>query len=199
MYSETYDYYLLLPMKTATTHVSWVFRYFDFLNYTRITLDDGTKKDFQNVSIMQTHDCYIPDEITNPKSIITTRNPYYRILSYFLFTQNPYVFETPSPESFTEYLKSLPDKKGVIDTLFAGIDSNPTHVIRQETLYEDYCKIDFIKNSDLNEMGILRKICDKRINENRHSVNKSDYLTEYNKELIYDIMKPIFEKFGYDK
>ena len=35
IYSKTFDFYLILPMKSGTVTASWIFTYFDFQTYTR--------------------------------------------------------------------------------------------------------------------------------------------------------------------
>jgi hypothetical protein len=68
-----------------------------------------------------------------------------------------------------------------------------------ENAYEDYIKIPFVNDSILNKSGVLKEIIQKKLNETYTKVNKEEYLTEKNKELIYNFLKNQFELFGYEK
>ena len=198
MYYNTHNTCVLMPMKTASTHVSWVLKYFDFESHVRIFYDDGTHKDFTN-SHVQPHDCFIPEELVNPKTILTVRNPYERILSFFLFTRNYLLNKNVSPSDFSYFLNGLNDESNDFKQLNFVIEVPPTYIIRKENLYEDYCKINFINESDLNHLGILQKMCVKKINKTNLEIEKEDFLTSENKSIIYKLFKPHFHLFGYEK
>ncbi len=192
IYSKTFDFYLILPMKSGTITASWIFTYFDFQTYTR-KLDTNTE--FANPAISTVHSFYLPPEVSDHKIIMTARNPYDRFLSRFLFT---WTKETqPTPEDFNEHITTSIEKLNPMYIIPDGI--NPTYIIHLETLYEDYMKIPFVKESNLNKSGVLNEILEKRINENRFKVDKEKFLTERNKELIYGFMKNQFQLFGYEK
>lgn len=195
IYSKIFDHYLILPMKTGTVHASWIFTYFDFYTYTRNFDSDGNFKEVPNPAMSAVHSYYIPPEIENPKIIVTTRNPYDKVLSRFLFTWT---------------LNSTPTYQDFLNNILASIHHNnpmliypseliPTYTIKLENMYEDYMRIPFIKDSNLNKTGILLEMCNKKINEARIKVKKEDFLTEETKELIYNFLKNQFELFGYEK
>ena len=74
----------------------------------------------------------------------------------------------------------------------------PNFVIRRENLLEDLLKIDFIKYSKLNESGILEEMCSRNINSSP-SLLIENYISEENKEKIYETLKTEFEIGGYEK
>lgn len=195
IYSRTYDYYLILPMKTGTVNASWIFTYFDFYTYTRNFDSDGNFKEISNPAMSAVHSYYIPPENPNPKIIVTARNPYDKVLSKFLFnwTRN----EPPTYQDFlNNILNSIQHNNPM---LIYPPELIPTYSIRLENMYEDYMKIPFVKDSNLNKSGILLEMCNKKINEARIKVNKDDFLTQEAKDLIYIFLKNQFELFDYQK
>lgn len=198
MYSKTHNTCVLMPMKTASTHVSWVLKYFDFETYIRVFYDGDTHKDFVN-SHVQPHDCYIPEELENPKTILTVRNPYERTLSFFLFMRNYLQNKNVLPSDFRYFLENLKNKNNDFEQLNFKINTPPTYIIRQENLYEDYCKIDFINESDLNHLGILQRMSNKKINNSNIEIKKDEFLDSENKSIIYGLFESHFLSFGYEK
>lgn len=194
-YSKTYDYYAVYPMKNASSSTFWILRYFDFINYERNERIIGG--DLPQDNFIQSHKCYIPEEIIEPKIIMPVRNPYNRLLSFFLFTQS-YEDRTKT-EKFTEYLEKIKSDKSKYEHLYWGYNLNPTHIVRVENMYEDLCNIPFINQSDLNQFGILKKMCDKKVNSSTFYGDKENYLNHFNKSLIYELFEPHFNKFGYEK
>jgi hypothetical protein len=98
---------------------------------------------------------------------------------------------------FENYILTSIEKQN--HTVIFPNEIKPTYIIHSENLYEDYLKIPFVENSNLNKSGVLKEILSKKINEGRIKVNKPDYLTDKNKELIYSFLKNQFELFGYEK
>lgn len=195
IYSKTFDYFLVLPMKTASTTATWVFTYFDFCTYSRVFSEDGNFKEIPNPAISMLHSFYVPPEIEAPKIIITTRNPYHKTLSNFLFRWKK--DEMPTPIDFENFIINAIEHND--HTLTFPDNINPTHIIQMENVYEDYLKIPFVKNSKLNSTGILQEFLEKNINQNLIKVDKDKFLTEKNKEMIYSFLTNQFEIFGYQK
>ncbi len=195
IYSTTHDYYLVLPMKTASTTAGWIFTYFDFIVYTRNFSDDNSFIEFPNPSMSHIHSYYLPPEIENHKIIVTARNPYEKTLSRFL---HAWIKETnPTPSDFEKYI--INSAQNPNDSVTFPDDIIPNHIIHSENLFEDYIKIPFIKDSNLAKSGVLKEILEKRINKGRVEVDKEKFLTDKNKEIIYSFTKNQFELFGYEK
>lgn len=195
IYSKTQDFYLILPMKTGTVTASWIFTYFDFQTYTRNFDSNGNYTEFANPAMSAVHSFYLPQEVTNPKIIITARNPYDRILSRFLFTWTKNYL--PNPKDFENHIIKSIEINNPMDVIPDNI--KPEYIVRLENLYEDYMKIHFIQSSNLTKSGILKDFLEKKINENRLKVDRNQFLTQVNKELIYSSFKNQFELFGYEK
>jgi len=195
IYSKTQDFYLILPMKTGTVTASWIFTYFDFQTYTRNFGSNGNYTEFANPAMSAVHSFYLPQEVTNPKIIITARNPYDRILSRFLFTWTKNYL--PNPKDFENHIIKSIEINNPMDKIPDNI--KPEYIVRLENLYEDYMKIHFIQSSNLTKSGILKDFLEKKINENRLKIDRNEFLTQVNKELIYSSFKNQFELFGYEK
>lgn len=195
IYSKTFDCFLILPMKTGTVTASWIFTYFDFYTITRNFDEQGNYKEFSNAAMSAVHSFYLPPEVSDPKIIVTVRNPYDKMLSRFLFGWTKE--SNPTPSDFENFIQTSIEKQN--PTVTFPDEIKPTYIIHSENLYEDYLKIPFVENSNLNKSGVLKEILNKKINEGRIKVNKLDFLTDNNKELIYSFLKNQFELFGYEK
>ena len=195
IYSKTHDYYLVLPMKTASTAAAWIFTYFDFFAYSRKFDENNDFVDLPNPALTMVHSFYLPPEVNNPKIIMTTRNPYDRFLSKFIFSWlKP---EPPSVSDFDSYvIKSIENDSPIFNY---PDNINPTYVIHLENAYEDYMKIPFVADSNISKSGVLKEVLGKKMNESRFKLNKDEFLNQKNKELIYSYMKNQFEPFGYEK
>lgn len=195
IYSKTLDYYLILPMKTGTVTASWIFAYFDFFTYSRKFDENNDFVELPNPALTMVHSFYLPPEVNNPKIIMTTRNPYDRFLSKFIFSWLK--SEPPSVSDFDSYvIKSIENDSPIFNY---PDNINPTYVIHLENAYEDYMKIPFVADSNISKSGILKEVLGKKMNESRFKLNKDEFLNQKNKELIYSYMKNQFESFGYEK
>lgn len=195
IYSKTLDYYLILPMKTGTVTASWIFAYFDFFTYSRKFDENNDFVELPNPALTMVHSFYLPPEVNNPKIVMTTRNPYDRFLSKFIFSWLK--SEPPSVSDFDSYvIKSIENDSPIFNY---PDNINPTYVIHLENAYEDYMKIPFVADSNISKSGILKEVLGKKMNESRFKLNKDEFLNQKNKELIYSYMKNQFESFGYEK
>lgn len=195
IYSKTLDYYLILPMKTGTVTASWIFTYFDFFTYSRKFDENNDFVELPNPALTMVHSFYLPPEVNNPKIVMTTRNPYDRFLSKFIFSWLK--SEPPSVSDFDSYvIKSIENDSPIFNY---PDNINPTYVIHLENAYEDYMKIPFVADSNISKSGILKEVLRKKMNESRFKLNKDEFLNQKNKELIYSYMKNQFESFGYEK
>jgi hypothetical protein len=75
----------------------------------------------------------------------------------------------------------------------------PDYFIRQENLYDDYVKIPFVRDSKLNECGILKELCDRKINKGPNKKPIKDYYNQETADIIYLNYKEYFDLCGYDK
>jgi hypothetical protein len=75
----------------------------------------------------------------------------------------------------------------------------PDYFIRQEHLFEDYSKIPFIQNSDFYKSGLLKELCETKINHNKNTYDFRDYYDEMTADLVYYNFSKYFDLLGYDK
>jgi len=196
--SEKYNSFIWAPMKTASSHSSFVFAHFDFVNVTE-NLDTGVIINHSADNLNFGHSLHFPPNHSNMSFICTMRHPYYRCFSIF---NRKFMGSTKKPEikEFEEFFHERIE----IDTEFTQTTNMfdlrvPDFVLRAENLYEDYLKIPFILNSKLYECGILEDICNRKINKGSETLDIEKYLTSSVKEKIYKMFQSHFELFGYQK
>jgi hypothetical protein len=90
-------------------------------------------------------------------------------------------------------------KNSLFDDINKFNERTPDFLIRTETIYDDLLKIPFIKNSKLNQCGILEEMCRKKINSSFESEEDEKLLSLEIKTKIYSFFKPHFEIFNYSK
>ena len=78
----------------------------------------------------------------------------------------------------------------------------PDYAIRLEHLYEDWIKIPFVANHELNLSGELKNLCQIKINNSPNST-KIDYWKQYYDQSLADSVyysqPETFDLFGYDR
>lgn len=77
----------------------------------------------------------------------------------------------------------------------------PDYAIRIENLYEDWIKIPFVKNHELNLSGELKKLTETKLNSRPNL--EGDYWKKYYNQSLADLVfynhPNTFELFGYDR
>jgi len=196
--SEKHKFFLWLPAKTATTLAVIIFNHFDF----RRTICDYSRKIIRQQDdhlLPHTHSDSLFLGHENYELILTTRNPYSLIVSFYEFLSSqgePDRIRKNFP-SFEEFVVVRYNTN--VNKLPSLHERVPDYIIRQENLFEDYLKIPFIKDSKLNQSGILEELCQKQVNRGPH---RKPYNQFYNQELadfIYINYKEHFDLCGYDK
>lgn len=193
---------LWLPLRTASSHASWVFAHFDFIPYltnekNELILDIASDK------IHFGHELGLPPNNSEMTLICTARNPYERVFSYFnrqFLGRNV----RPTQEEFEKFVNDLIENKTNFIKFFnkpliSLSERTPDYLIRKESMYEDYLKIPFVRDSKLVSCGILEEMCQRKINDNSSSYDSSDYYTQHIKDSVYTFMKLEFDTFGYAK
>ena len=193
---------LWLPMRTASTHASWVFAHFDFMSYLTNKKDE-LMIDLISDKIHFGHELGLPPSHNSMSLISTARNPYERVFSYF---NRQFLGRNikPTQGEFEKFIQDLIENKTNFIKFFTKpvqslIERVPDYIIRKENMYEDYLKIPFVKDSKLVSCGILEEMCNRKINDNAVSYNSSDFYTDHIRNQIYDFFKVEFDVFGYSR
>lgn len=195
--SEKYNSFLWLPPKTASSTLSWILAFFDFSHFIEI---DGNLKFFKDNLIHFGHETHFPPNYEKMSFILSTANPYDRVFSLFKMGHLERQ-EKITKEDFNTFL----EKQVITNKNFNWIisetlgDRNPTFIIKKENLYGDLLKIPFISESNLNQCGILKEMCNKKINSSFEMKYRDELLDNQNKNLIYDFFKKDFDYFKYSK
>jgi hypothetical protein len=77
----------------------------------------------------------------------------------------------------------------------------PDYFLKTESLYEDYLKIPFIKNHEINQSGELEKLCKEKMNSSPTILENywKKFYDQDMADLVYYNNVNNFELFGYDK
>lgn len=212
--SEKHKTFVWLPPKCATHLISWVLSYFEFSSIAINTDTNQTHRILGNEKIHFGHNTVLPPNHNELSFICVIRHPYQRVLSMYQYAhqvskvfmhQVENNFETANVDNFEKFINDTIVKNGQENnSTFFGFSETikhrmPNYIVKTENLYEDLIKIPFIKESDLNNSGILKNFCDRKINKSFIQLNPEEYLTPHIKEIIYNISSDHFDLFGYEK
>ena len=204
--SEKHKTFVWLPSKCATHLISWVLSYFEFSSISMNMDTNQIHRVLPNQTTHFGHNTILPPNHNELSFICSIRHPYQRVLSMYQFMhQSQKSFETPNVANFEKFInKTIVNNKQESNFTFFGFsetfkDRMPNYIIKTENLYEDLIKIPFIKESDLNNSGVLKNFCNKKINESSNKLNPEEYLTPQIKEIIYNFSSDHFNLFGYEK
>lgn len=185
--SEKHNCFLWFPVKTASSHAAHVLGHFEFSHvrsdyYRRIIQSKtDTLHHHHGLSLFDGHEDY--------KLITTVRNPYSRMVSLY-----EWMSVSRDIESFEVFMGDY--KKNPVQPIFEK--RIPDYALRQENLFDDYLKIPFVRNSELNESGILKELCDKKINKGRERKPVKDYYNQDTANIVFTNYREYFDLFGYD-
>jgi hypothetical protein len=197
-YSDIHKSILWTPQKTGSSHATFIFTHFDFVTefFSKKTLNLMKVK--PSGLITHHHNCVIINSLIDYDVICTTRNPYARLISGFFYLTNIENTEF-SVGNFRKFFANQMDKPTILHDGFYGYQKIPKYFLRTENLYNDYLKIPFVRDSKLNECGLLYDLCNKQINKNRDTVSTKDFYTMDMIDYLYDNFRNLFDIDGYEK
>jgi hypothetical protein len=196
-YSEEERLAVFLPIKTGTIHTTFILNHFNFR--TNIYGKDD-RLILEEDYLIHHHNEILPKEYEDYDVIYTTRNPYTRILSMYFYEKKVAECNGPYTKTFKEYFSERANF-GWGDTK-SGFNfiKTPKYILRMENLYHDYIQIPFIRDSKLNESGILSDLCEKKIHAKKQETKPlNEYYTQDMADHVYETFKPYFDLTGYDK
>ncbi len=197
-FSEKEKLAVFLPGKTGTMHATFILNHFDFT--TSIFNRNNQILISEDNYVIHHHDEFLPTTYQDYDVIYTARNPYSRLVSMYYHDKNMGAVNTPHTNSFKEYF-SRKANHGMFH-INAGFNfvKKPKYILRMEHLYDDYIQIPFIKNSKLNQSGILQELCNKKIHTKKQETKSlKEYYTQDMADYVYRTIKPYFDLTGYDK
>ena len=194
--SKKNNSYVWLPVKTASSTLSWILGHFDF---SRSFIDGNNNVIMENDILHFGHSTVHPPNSENLTFICSMRNPYDRFFSFFKMTTK-FSQKLITKENFDIFFEEEMSKKSSLLQQSANIfeKRKPDFLIRSENFYEDLVKIPFIGNSKLNNCGILEEMCQKKIWKTVE-LNIDDFISTEQKQQIYILFKEHFEIGGYSK
>lgn len=197
-HSEQERLAVFLPPKTGTMHAVFILNHFNFItNYHG--KDDG-KFILKDDYLIHHHSKIIPKGYEDYDVIYTTRNPYERLVSVYYHTKRRSEENSPYVKTYKTYFSNLVNNGWLKVTDDFDFVKTPKYLLRLEHLYEDYIKIPFIRDSKLNQSGILYELCNKKIHVNTQETKPIKYYyTQDMADYVYETFKPYFDLTGYDK
>lgn len=192
--SEENKFFLWLPPKTGSKHAEVIFNLFSFqyfsCSYDRTQIFDSSE------FIQHGHAMNVFYGHENYQLVCTARNPFNRLISAYIFTSKNIEL---SVVGFREFFKKnwKNDKfefwlRGCIN-----LPRQPDYYIRVENMLEDYLKIPFVYNSEVNKIGLLEKLCSKKRNESKRSLILEECYTQDMLDIIYEKFRDHFDKLNY--
>ena len=197
-YSDSRKSILWTPMKTGSSHATFMFTHFDF------TTKCFDKETFELVNskpptkIVHHHNCFITEQLMDYDVICTTRNPYARILSAFFYVNNMRQEEL-TVQNFRKFFAKEMDKPTMLHESYFGYPKIPKYFLRMENLYEDYLKLPFVFESNIFQWGLLQDLCNLKINKGKKSIPTSEFFTIDMIDYFYDNFRNLFDINGYEK
>jgi hypothetical protein len=196
-HSNIHKSILWTPPKTGSAHATFIFTHFDFV--TEYFDEESEINNTRIVSqILHHHNCGITERLKGYDVISTTRNPYARLLSGFFYTTKLEKTEL-NVQNFRKFFVTQIDYPTILSHGYYGYPQIPKHFIRLENLYEDYIKIPFVRDSKLNQCGLLYDLCNKKINDSKKSASTKDFFTMDMVDYLYSNFRNLFDIDGYEK
>lgn len=188
--SEKNKSFVFSPARTGSVTSYRIFQYFDFQTYS--VNDDGS------ISLLEKcyHHHYFSffNQHEDYSFIMTCRNPYSQVMSEIGFGVN---FDIDKIVEIIERRKKIQEHFFITEEIISR--RIPDYVVKVESIFEDYSNINFIRNSEFEKNGVLRKIIDGKQNATPQQYNWKQHMNQYLADYVYDINKKYFELFGYDK
>jgi hypothetical protein len=193
--SDKYKTFVWTPERTGSNHFTNIIRKLGFKSHFF-----ENDKLFKVDGLQLSSHCKFFENHWDYSFILSTRNPY---SNYMSFAAVGYM-------SFTLENQKIVRERIEREFQFPLIPGNcchcfhirtPDYFVRTESLYEDYLKIPFIKNHEINLSGELERLCKEKINSSP-SVIENYWKKFYDQDmadLVYYNNINSFELFGYSK
>jgi len=194
--SEKYKAFTWTPEKTGSTHFTDIL---DRLGFQSAYFEDFKLKSFKK-SVHHNHSCTFFENHFDYKFIISMRNPYTMMFS-----------QAGGPRmEFDE--KNTNQIRIRMEDILSQLEPNfccqcfhirkPDYAIKLENLYEDWIKIPFVAQHELNLSGELKKLTQRKLNHYMNGKEINYWKRFYNQslaDLVYYNHPESFDLFGYDR
>lgn len=146
------------------------------------------------------HHCVFCNGHENFSFITTMRNPYTMIVPLF---KVPAEREKWTQNNFESFLDRLFYGEELPEMYFPCYNYSvrlPDYIIKVESMFEDYLKLPFVKQTEYYKSGELEKDCS--VKQNSSDYTNFDWKSLYNQniaDMVYYNYAQVFELGGYDK
>lgn len=183
------------PPKTASHSAAIIFPKLGFELYTQ---DEKYLKPCSRE--IHNHDCVFCNGHENYYFITTMRNPYTMMVPLFKATLER---EKWTKDNFEIYLNRYFYSEELPEMYFPCYNYSvrlPDYIIRVESMFEDYLKLPFVKQTDYYKSGDLQKDCS--VKQNSSDYTDFDWKSLYDQniaDMVYYNYAQVFEIGGYEK
>jgi hypothetical protein len=197
-HSEQERLAVFLPPKTGTIHATFIFNHFNFK--TNMYGGEDARLISEDDYFIHHHNQIIPKGYEDYDVVYTARNPYTRLISMYYHDKRMSEYTEKYTKTFKQYFSDRVNNGWFNTNDGYNFVKPPKYIIRMEHLYQDYIQIPFIRDSKLNESGILYDLCNKKIHSKKQETKSlEEYYTQDMADHIYETLKPYFDLTGYDK
>lgn len=183
------------PAKTASTSASTILPKLGFELYTQ---EEKYLK--PNSSGPHNHSCIFFHGHEKYYFISTLRNPYTLMVSLFTLPTEKEKWLSNFFEPFLNRFFYGKEDEAMYLPCYNYSIRIPDYIIRVESMFEDYLKLPFVKQTEYYKSGDLEKDCS--IKQNSSNYNNFDWKSLYNQniaDMVYYNYAHLFELGGYDK
>lgn len=200
--NEELKFFVWFPPRTGSTN-AW--RIFEKLGFSYKTLNTTTKKFEPYSNRFHNHYHQLFEGHENFQLVTLLRNPYSRLVSQFKVTSCPFkgdVVDGERYDRFEHFLQNVfyNDEKEDNMTWWYKPTREGDYHIRQESNYEDFCNLPFVKSTDLYKSGELKTLCETPIHTMKgDEVPWQEFYNQDRADIVYFNTANYFEKYKYDK
>lgn len=148
------------------------------------------------------HHFYIFPEINNFDLILTVRNPYSLLVSFFYMNNEVKEIKNIKSE-FKEFLEREVYSNPRIDNILNNLNYvEVKYPLRLENLVEDYCNLPIIGESSYFKSNSLVDLINSKYNKSDSNLTKlpiSEFYNSSSADLVFYTFSNYFNIFGYDK
>ena len=189
-------FFVWSPPKTASNTVYHILEKLKFNTY----LSNDKSLVFYSEKPKHNHSTNIFFGHENFNLITTIRNPYRLMISKFV---NFGGSRNINSESFLKFLQSWyygDEHESKYLNCYNYSERSPDNLIRVESMFDDYLKIPFVKESDYYKSGELLNDCNMKYNSSEHlKIDWKSLYTQNSADMVYYNFAHIFELGQYNK
>jgi len=200
--NEEEKMFVWFPPRTGSTN-AW--KVLEKLGFSYKIFNEDTRKFENHPYKFHNHFHQLFTSHRDYKLITLLRNPYSRLVSQFRVTSTNFqgdLIDDQRYERFEHFLQNVFYNSDLDDnmTWWYRPTREADYYIRQESNYEGFCLLPFVKDTEIYKSGELKKLCSTPIHTMKgDEVDWKEFYNQDSADIVYFNTAHYFEKFGYDK